>query len=221
MRSRPRTLAALYGLILLLGLGLAHASSAQDHVYRYRAADGREVFTNAGNRSGASATATALEEVDLGAVSPTELARLDRSLTRAHDALQSGEHCDAIRASSRVPMRTFLMRAHLRELSIGIGLMAMAVLVLVAWNGRLRGLLPMVPLLGAAYLGYATYGRVDRQQSVLREGLRACSSELPAGAGASPVAVKERLDQVSSLQRMVDRAYEARSALAEGALRER
>ncbi len=201
-------------------------ASEPERVYRYRNAEGREVFTNAGKVAidGAPLAPVALPElasVDFASASPSQLQELDRSVQHAHDELQSGARCDAIRASLRVPMSTFLWREHLRVLAVAAGLLAAALIVLISWSGRLRGLLPLAPLLGCLYLGFATYARVERRFATLREGLRACSTELPRGETASASAVKERLESAVSLQATIDRAYGERAALSEHILRER
>lgn len=221
MRFGPRFAVALAGW-LLFGLS-AHA---EDSVYRYRGSDGRDVFTNAaraevGEARPAAMALPALSLVDLSAATADQLQSLDRSVARAHEALQSSPRCDAIRASSRIPMRELLLREHPRELAVAGVLCAIALLVLVSWGGRLKPLMPLAPLLAASYIGYATYGDVDTRRSLLREGLRACSSELPAGHGTSVDTVKERLESALSLQAMVDRAYAQRSAQAEQIAQER
>jgi hypothetical protein len=195
----------------------------RDQVYRV-VRNGREVFTNAGSVQVRGAPAEAMElpqlRSDLASVSPTELQQLDNSVQRAHDDLQQGTRCQAIRASLRVPTRSFLLRGHLRELCVGVGLLALTVILTVAWQGRLRSLMPVAPLLGCLYLGYATYARIDARMGALREGLRACSSDLPPqGTGAANV--RERLEQASSLQATIDRAYALRASAAEAAMRER
>lgn len=221
MRSRPRFAVALGGW-LLFGLS-AHA---QESVYRYRGADGREVFTNAaraevGEARPSALTLPALTLVDLSAATPDQLQSLDRGVARAHEALQSSPRCDAIRASSRIPTRELLLREHPRELAVAAVLCAIALLALVSWGGRLKPLMPLAPLLAASYIGYATYKGVDTRRSFLRDGLRACSSELPGGHGTSADTVKERLESALSLQAMVDRAYAQRSAQADQIVQER
>lgn len=206
---------------------LAGATRADEPVYRYRNAEGREVFTNAANRlerTGERPTELALPalaSMDFEMATALQLQSLDRGVERAHEALQSGARCEAIRASSRVPMRTFFWREHLRELLVVGVLLAVALVVLVVWNGRLRGLMPLPSLLGALYLGYVTYADVDQQMTALRDGLRACSSELPDRQSTNPSSVKQRLESALSVQAMIDRAYSERAAQAELALQER
>jgi hypothetical protein len=203
--------------VLLGALSLAGTSRADD-VYRYPSEGGRTLFTNAG-RAQPGSTATpmelpALSSLDFGSATSEQLQSLDRGVTRAHEALQSSERCTAIRAASRVPLRTHLLQAHLREVAVTCVLCAVALLALVAWGGRLRRLMPLPPLLAAGYLGYATYTRVDTRRVALHEGLRACSSDLPEGHATSASAVKQRLESALSLQGMVDRAYRERAAQA-------
>jgi hypothetical protein len=215
--------------LLCVGIGLfASAAVAQkrDDMYRYRNAEGREVLTNAGNVSvdGAPLEAAQLPELtqlDLSRASPAQLHQLDRGLTRAHDALQNGERCAAIRASTRVPTSTVLWRQHLRALCTIALLVAASLIAFAGWSGRLRALMPIAPLLGALYLGYVTYTQVEQRLAVLREGLRACSSDLPHEAGADPSTVKARLESALTLQATIDQAYQRRDAIAERALRDR
>lgn len=214
--------AALLGGVLLL----TFSSYADDGVYRYRTRDGREVFTNAGRVTvgGEQPTQLALPPltaVDLNAASTEQLQRLDQGVVRAHEALQSGERCEAIRASSRLPVRTHYLSTHLREVMVLSALVALSLIVAVGWGGRLRKLMPIPPLLGAAFLGYITYQRVDGRLSALREGLRACSSELPEGHSTNPETVKSRLESALSLQATVDRAYAQQSAQVEQYMHER
>lgn len=201
-----------------------------DKVYRYRAANGREVFTNAGQVSvrgqrPAELSLPALRNVgvdlDLGGASRTQLQQLDRSVQQAHDQLQTGQRCQAIRASLRVPVREFLWREHLRQLCVGMALLALALVVMLAWSGRLKPLMPLAPLIGCAYLGYLTYAQIDRRLGTLRDGLQACSSDLPPAADDDPAAVKGRLASASAIQAMVDRAYEERAATVESIMRQR
>lgn len=201
-------------------------SRKDEQVYRYRNREGREVFTNAGSVlvNGAPPLPLLLPELqklDFDATSPALLRQLDQGVERAHEQMQGGERCEAIRASLRVPTRTFVLREHLREILVAGVLLAVGLLVVVGWSGRLRLLMPLAPVMGAAFLAYSTFGRVDRRMDALREGLRACSSELPAAAGVSPSSVKQRLESATSLQATIDRAYAQRAQLAEQMLRER
>lgn len=195
----------------------------RDQVYRVQR-KGREVFTNAGSVEVGGSRAEAMElrqlRADLASASPGELQLLDNTVERAHQDLQQGSRCQAIRASLRVPTRTFVLRSHLRELAVAAGLLALGVVLMVAWQGRLRALMPVAPLLGCLYLGYATYARVDGRMNALREGLRACSSDLPPQGGGVD-GLRDRLQQASSLQATIDRAYALRASAAEAALRER
>lgn len=210
--------------VLLGALALA-ATSRADDVYRYPSEGGRTLFTNAGRAEvGGKATPMelpALSALDFGSATSEQLQSLDRGLTKAHEALQSSERCTAIRAASRVPLRAHLLQAHLREVVVTCVLCALALIALVAWGGRLRSLMPLPPLLAAAYLGYATYTRIDARRVVLHDGLRACSSDLPEGHSTSATAVKQRLESALSLQAMVDRAYAERAAQAEQFMGER
>lgn len=212
--------------VVLLGALLLASASRADEVYRYQTAEGRPLFTNAGRAEVGGAAPTPLElpalsSLDFSRATAEQLQRLDRGVTHAHETLQSSERCAAIRAASRIPMRTHLLQAHLREVGAAAVLCAVALLALVTWGGRLRALMPLPPLLAAGYLGYATYTRVDSRLSALRDGLRACSSELPEGHATSASAVKQRLESALSLQTMVDRAYGERAAQAEQYVHER
>jgi hypothetical protein len=226
MFSRLRG-ALLAGLVLLFSAPFGASSHAQDRaddrVYQYRNTGGRQVFTNAGRVAVGGEplvplTLPELSSIDFQGASAAQLQQLDRGVQRAHDELQAGEHCQAIRASLRVPTSTFVWREHLRELGIGGALFAVALLVLAAWGGRLRALMPLAPLLGSLYLAYATYGRIDQRLTALREGMRACSSELPTAATASPSVVKERLESAASLQSTIDRAYQERARILDQSL---
>ncbi len=198
------------------------APARADQVYRVQR-KGREVFTNAGSVSVGGVNVQAMElpelKADLSVASPAELQLLDNNVQRTHDDLQQGSRCQAIRTSLRVPTTKFLV-AHLRELVVAGCLLALSALLMVAWQGRLRPLMPVAPLLGSLYLGYATYARVDIRMDALREGLRACSSDLPPQGGGVQN-LRDRLAQASSLQATIDRAYAQRASVAEAALRER
>ena len=221
-------------LAVLLAQGATREASAQDgsggagEVYRrpvqaYQYQDkktGRQVFTNAGNVSvGGAALSTvdlpALDQVDLGAASPAQLQLLDQTVELAHDELQNGKRCTAIRASLRVPPRAFWLSDHLRELCVLGGLLVLALVVMMGWNGRLKPLMPLAPLLGCAYLGYATYNAVEQRLDVLREGLTACTSTLPPSEASSPISVQQRLDKASQISAAVTKAYEVRAPLSE------
>lgn len=230
-RSCPGTRRTLRGLLgggaLLLPLVMTSALAQSGQGYRYRGGTGREVITNAGNVSIDGAppsvvqTLPELMRLDLASASPAQLQQLDRGITTAHDALQNGERCEAIRASSRVRTGTVLWRLHLRALCTIVFLVALALVAFAAWSGRLRSLMPAAPLLGALYLGWVSYADVERRAAVLREGLRACSSDLPHASGASPDTVKQRLESALTLQATIDQAYLRRDMAAEQALRER
>jgi hypothetical protein len=199
------------------------AQPAHDQVYKVQR-HGREVYTNAGAVQVRGEQVEAMElpplNSDLSQATAQQLQLLDNSVQRAHDDLQQGARCQAIRASLRVPMRTFLLRGHVRELCVGVALLVLAVVLMVAWQGRLRSLMPVVPVLGCLYLGYATYARVDHRMDALRDGLRACSSDLPP-QGLGVQNVRERLEQASSLQATIDRAYAQRASVADAVMRER
>ncbi|MDB4986359.1 MAG: hypothetical protein JWN04_1537 [Myxococcaceae bacterium] len=240
-RLRITLLSSALGLVPLLCTGAALAGrshvSAQDHavhapepagtqVFKYRGANGRDVFTNAGNVaiSGAAPSAMTLPEllsVDFGGASLSQLQSLDHSVQLAHDALQTGRRCAAIRASLRVPVSSFVWGENPRQVCVGAGLLVLAILVLATWRGRLKQLMPLAPLLGSLYLGYDTYARVDRRLSALREGLHACSSDLPPAQASNPEVVKSRLSSAASVQATVDHAYDQRAKLVESYLRER
>jgi hypothetical protein len=226
MSSRFFTLAIWLGTLFVTCVAWAQDApppAARDQVYRVQR-HGREVFTNAGSVevSGAAVEAMALPQLnpDLENCSPSELLLLDNTVQRAHYDLQQGARCQAIRTSLRVPTRTFVVRGHLRELCVGGGLLALSVVLMAAWRGRLRSLMPIAPLLGCLYLGYATYVRIDGRLNALREGLRACSADLPPQGGGTQ-GVRGRLEQASSLQATIDRAYSLRASAAEAAMRER
>ncbi|HEY6879561.1 MAG TPA: hypothetical protein VI299_16155 [Polyangiales bacterium] len=197
--------------------------AARDQVFKIQR-NGRQVYTNAGAVQVRGTQAEAIElpalSSDLSAASPAQLQLLDNSVQRAHDDMQQGARCQAIRASLRVPMTTFVLRGHLRELCVGGGMLLFAVILLASWHGRLRSLMPVAPVLACLYLGYATYARVDQRMNTLRDGLRACSSDLPPQAG-SVDSLRTRLEEASSLQATIDRAYAQRASVADAMLRER
>ena len=197
---------------LLLSCAAAHA---QSEFHRYRNAEGREVLTNAGKIAVAGAPLGAvhlpeLGQLDLATASPAQLQLLDRSIEQAHGALQNGERCAAIRASSRLPTGSVLWRQHMRPVCVMVLLLVVALLAL-AWGGRLRALMPLAPLLGALYLGYLTYARVEQRADILRDGLRACSSDLPPAQGGSTGTIMTRLQTALSLKATIDSAYAVRA----------
>lgn len=195
----------------------------RDQVFQVQR-NGRHVYTNAGAVQVRGAQAEAMElpalSSDLSSASPAQLQLLDNSVQRVHDDMQQGTRCQAIRASLRVPMSTFVLRGHLRELCVGAAMLVFAVILLASWHGRLRSLMPVAPMLACLYLGYATYVRVDQRMNTLREGMRACSSDLPPQAGGVD-SLRSRLEEASSLQATIDRAYAQRASVADAMLRER
>ena len=227
MSGARRSLTPVTRTLLVAGLLLSCATAhAQSEVYRYRSPEGREAFTNAGNVAvtGSPLTPPGLPELgqlDLGAASPAQLQLLDRSLERAHAALQNGERCEAIRASSRVPTGSVLWRQHMPAVCVMVLLIAVALIALAGWGGRLRALMPLPPLLGALYLGYVTYARIEQRADILRDGLRACSSDLPPAQGASPTTIKTRLEAALSLKASIDDAFALRSDHTRQPLRSR
>ncbi|MDB4974182.1 MAG: hypothetical protein JWN48_2523 [Myxococcaceae bacterium] len=210
------------------GTPQGHAPAAADHdkVYRYKGQGGRDVFTNAANVTVAGAAPRALElpkllELDLSGVSPAQLQVIDRSVQQAHEQQQTGRRCEAIRASMRVPLSGFIWPERVREVCIGAALLALALVVMLAWQGRLKRLMPLPPMLACIYLAYFTYERIEHRRGALLDGLRACSSDLPPAKAGNPDAIKDRLASASSLQEKIDRAYAQRAEMVESIMRQR
>lgn len=129
-----------------------------------------------------------------------ELRRRDAETERSLAQVQGGPPCAEIRAASRMPLRTRLVLDHERELMVGAALLAMAGLLAVFVRvPYARGLLALPPLLGAAYLGHHAYARVDYARALVREGLRACSAELPPPDLRQSARVTERRAKADAL----------------------
>jgi len=138
-----------------------------------------------------------------------ELRRIDADTERSLASLQGGAPCARIREGSRVPLRTQLFRDHERELSVGAALLLGAGLVaMLIRTSFARGVLALPPLLGAMYLGYAAYDRVDAERAVLRDGLRACTAELPRADALRPDRVAERRLRADALMGTIRRVAE-------------
>src|SRR5690349_5424837 len=122
-----RSLPLLIGLCALFWLGPAAGSrpataAAQDAgIFRYRDREGRTVYTNL---EGMASHGRPLERLELPPLSsidfehsaPAELRQLDDRVRESNSALQAGEPCEAIRRSSRVPLRTRVWTDHSRKL---------------------------------------------------------------------------------------------------------
>jgi hypothetical protein len=129
-----------------------------------------------------------------------ELRRRDTETERNLAQVQGGTPCADIRAASRLTLRTRLVDAHERELSVGVALLAAAgLLALFVRVPYARGLLTLPPLLGALYLGHHAYTRSDAARGAVLEGLRACTAELPAPSPRSTARVAERRQRADSL----------------------
>lgn len=203
-------------------------AEAQDSgVFRYRDRDGREVFTNL---EGQASHGRALQVVDLpplssidfGSQSPDDLRKLDARVHDSHSTLQAGEHCEAIRKSSRVPLRTRIWGDHGLKIYVSAALLAFSVLLgYLVSKRRLGSLFPVAPFLGFAFLVYATVRDTRATFQTLTAGLRACSEQLPDGDPASSEDVKTRLSKALDVRASVNAAYDRQADQIEAIMRER
>lgn len=196
-------------------------------VFLVRDREGRQVYTNLeGNAShGKAATwlnLPPLSSIDFKRSEPGQLRALDGRVTEAHNALQSGEECEAIRKGSRTPTWARLWTDHSRKLSVAAALLVLgAVVGLLGTGRRLGSLFPVAPILGCAFLGYATYRDALGTREVLTAGLRACSEQLPDSNPENGSAVESRLAKALDVQRLINQAFARQAAEIERAMRER
>lgn len=249
-RTFPFLTSILLGLFLLparalmpgwstaLGASVVRAQSGQPQaspqpvkdsgVFVYEDRNGRKVYTNL---EGSAAHGKAglvkldlppLSSVDFEHTGPEGLRALDQRVTESHNALQSGLQCDAIRKSSRTPTWARLWTDHNRKISTAALLLVFgAVLGLLGTGRRLGALFPVLPILGCAFLGYATYRDSQKTRETLTAGLRACSEQLPEGDPVDKQSVQGRLAKALDVQRIVHGAFERQAAEIERALNER
>ncbi|HEX6240335.1 MAG TPA: hypothetical protein VFZ61_05560 [Polyangiales bacterium] len=195
-------------------------------VFMVRDREGRQVYTNldglaSHGKARRELTLPPLSSVDFAHSLPGELRALDQHVSECHDALQSGSLCDAIRKSSRTPTWSRLWTDHGRKLIVAAALLVVAAILGLVGSGRRLGtLFPLVPLLGCAFLGYATYRDLHASRDALTAGLRACSEELPEGSPESPKAVEGRLSRALEVQGVVNRAFVRQEEQIEAAMRE-
>lgn len=197
-------------------------------VYRYRDRDGREVYTNLENQASHGHELTAvdlppLSSIDFRSQTPEQLRRLDAQVRDSHSALQAGDHCDAIRKASRVPLRARIWGDHGLKIGVAAALLGFAILLgySAAHRRRLSSLFPLVPFAGFAFLIYATVRDTRATFQTLTVGLRACSEQLPDGDPESGEAVKGRLSKALDVRRSVNAAYDRQAQQIEAIMRER
>lgn len=189
------------------------AAHKDEKIYRYKDRDGRVVYTNlegAGARGGklAELDLPELSSVDFDHAQPDELRRLDLRVQEAHSALQSGPHCEAIRKTSRLPMRLRIWDEHGRKIYVAAALLAFSILLGYVGSGRRLGrLLPIPPFLAFGFLVYATVRDVQSGLDTLSSGLRACSEQLPDGEPDSRTGVKGRLEKALDVRNIVNASY--------------
>jgi hypothetical protein len=188
--------------------------------------EGRQVYTNldglASHRKARSELVLPpLVSVDFEHSEPAQLRALDQHVDECHDALQAGSLCDAIRKSSRTPTWSRLWSDHGRKLTVVAALLVFAAILGMFGSGRRLGaLFPLVPLLGCAFLGYATYRDLRATRDAVTAGLRACSEQLPEGDPESKSAVQGRLSRALEVQTIVNRAFAQQQEEIERIMRE-
>ena len=214
--------------VVAVAMTLPWVALGQDAgVFRYRDRQGREVYTNLEGHASHGGTLQAvdlppLSSIDFGSRSPEELRRLDAQVRESHGALQTGERCEAIRKSSRVPLRTRIWSDHGLKIYVSAALLAFAVLLGYLGSNRRLGLLfPLAPFLGFVFLIYATVRDTRATFQTLTAGLRACSEQLPDGDPESGEAVKGRLSKALDVRRSVNAAYARQAEQIEAIMRER
>lgn len=155
---------------------------------------------------------------ELESLGEERLKQFNGHVENVHDAVQTGERCESLRLASRLPFRTWILREHKRELMVAAGLLILSLLGL-AWRSRLlRAIMPLPPVLGCLYLGYASVEDTSAVLDSLLHGLHACSASLSEGSGANPLIVKKRLDEVQRMRSTVDEAYEPHAESIEALL---
>jgi hypothetical protein len=195
-------------------------------VYMVRDRAGRQVYTNLDGLASHGKARTELvlpplSSVDFEHSQPDELRALDRHVSECHNALQTGDQCDAIRKSSRTPTWSRLWSDHGRKLMVGAGLLVFAAILGLLGSGRRLGtLFPLVPLLGCGFLGYATYRDLRATRDAVTAGLRACSEQLPEGDPENKTAVQGRLSRALEVQTTVNRAFVHQEEQIEAIMRE-
>jgi hypothetical protein len=226
MGRTSRLLPALCFVTCLAGVGPAPAQDAGG-VYRVRDREGRTVYTNL---EGLASHGRALETLDLPPLNsidfehaaPEELRQIDSQVRESHSALQAGEPCDAIRRSSRVPLRTRVWDEHRRKLYVAAALLGFAMLLgYLCARRKLGTLLPIAPFAGCVFLGYATYQQTHEAMQALTSGLRACSEQLPEGQPDDAPAVKSRLARALDIRRSIGLAYDQQARDIDAIMRER
>jgi hypothetical protein len=221
-----RLASAVCVLAWLAGQSSAAAQGDQE-VYRYRDRQGRTVYTNLeGMASHGRALETLslppLSSIDFEHAAPEQLRQIDSQVRESHSALQAGEPCEAIRRSSRVPLRTRVWGEHNRKLYVAAALLAFSMLLgYLGSRRKLGSLLPVAPFVGCAFLGYASYQQTREAISALNSGLRACSEQLPEGQPDDAPAVKNRLARALDIRRSINVAYDRQSREIEAIMRER
>jgi hypothetical protein len=205
----------------LLGPVTRVTAEGPDQVYKRTDRDGRVVYTNVGNVSVDGAPPEALDlpaltRLDLTRIPAERLPAIDQQIDDAHASTQAGEHCTAIRAASRVPLRTWIWQEHQRELFTAAGLFAFSLVVGFAWSGAvMRTLMPIAPFAGAIFLGYVATARSQEAVDDLHTGLRACSADLPEPQPQNPVVVKQRLSAAVEFQSSVQRIFTNRQEMVD------
>jgi hypothetical protein len=196
-------------------------------VFIARDRQGRQVYTNLEGTASHGKALTRLSlpplsSIDFASTRPDELRLLDGRVTDAHNALQSGELCEGIRKSSRTPTWARLWTDHSRKLSVAAALLVFGAIAGLLGSGRRLGsVFPVAPILGCAFLCYATYRDALGTREALTAGLRACSEQLPDSDPENGGAVKSRLAKALDVQSIISQAVERQDAEIERALRER
>jgi hypothetical protein len=160
--------------------------------------------------------------IDFEHAPPERLREIDDQVRESHSALQAGEPCEAIRRSSRVPLRTRVWGEHSRKLYVAAALLGFSMLLgYLGARRRLGTLLPVAPFVGCVFLGYVTFQQTREATQALTSGLRACSEQLPEGQPDDGPAVKSRLARALDIRRSIGLAYDQQAREIEAIMRER
>lgn len=205
--------------------GMAMLEAPGQTIYQLKGASGRTLYTNEDVLAGEGALDPVrlppLGDLDFRQTPPHELRKLDGRLLQTVEELQRSERCEALRGASRVPLRTWMWHEHQRELMVAAGLFVFALIMGFAWqSSSMRALLPIVPLLGCAYVAYDASVQAGALMDSITRGLRACSMPLEEGDPGTPKVVRTHYEQTTRISSIIDAAYGQRDGLVERVMRD-